>query len=359
MFRQHASIEFIQPSCANFNNDVTEKDLIALAQHARLEVLQCAMPVEDHVWRLLDKCFFAVRPDVRLRAYGYFWGECDLNFVRLLKHVRHFSADALESAINVEAIAEMPALQSLNLGIYGLETFCVLEQIPPTLTKLRLGATHSRKPSLAPLARLRHLSDLSIEGHHKDIEVLKMLGNLEKVVLRSISTPSLNYLSSLPKLQSVLIELGGIRSFNGIEDSPSLENFGLFRIRDVGDVDIVAALPSLKRLSLESLPRVAALTSLRKAGNLQEVVLRNMKGLSDFSALEHTPALVSFALLQGDRQVPEQLAPLLRNPVCRRVTGHFGSTQKDRAFAEAVIAVGKIPWPNSAYTKWIVEYMCS
>jgi hypothetical protein len=59
-------------------------------------------------------------------------------------NVRRFAADCLMRAKNVGAIAEIPELESLSLGIFELQDFGVLETVPPTLTTLSLGATRSK-----------------------------------------------------------------------------------------------------------------------------------------------------------------------------------------------------------------------
>ena len=77
------------------------------------------------------------------------------------------------------------------------------------------------------------------------------------------------------------------------------------------------------------------------ASALRRVIVQNLKGLDDFTALERAPALEEFALIQGDRQTPEQLVPVLRNRTVRRVSAHFGSDQKNSRFAELRKEFGK------------------
>jgi len=81
-----------------------------------VKVLQCAAPVPDEAWQMLNDCFFASRPDVHLRVFGHYEAICDLSFARTMTNVRRFEADCLRQATNVEAIAEIPHLDSLSLG---------------------------------------------------------------------------------------------------------------------------------------------------------------------------------------------------------------------------------------------------
>jgi hypothetical protein len=86
-----------------------------------------------------------------------------------------------------------------------------------------------------------------------------------------------------------------------------------------------------------SLPTILAayrvFPSLTNAKVLRRVVIENLKSLSDFSVFETAPALEEFGLVQGNKQTPEQLIPVLRNPSVRRVCGFFGSDRKNKMFS--------------------------
>lgn len=317
---------------AEFDDSASACDFRELAKQPRLRVLQCSAPVRDAVWHQVNEHFCAARPDVELRVYGHYSGECDLTFARLLTNVRRFAADCLMHARGIEAIAAISGLESLSLGIFELRDFSVLYGISPGLTSLSLGATRSKKPSLAPLNRFRSLQVLYIEGQSKDINVLSELLELESVTLRSVTTPDLDYLGRLPKLWSLNIKLGGIRGFKGIEGKESVKYLELWQVRDLRNVNVAGTLPGLQNLFLQSLPHVGFLPQMRQLASLRRVILENMKGLSDFTALEAAPALEEFALLDGCRQTPRQLLPVLSNPRVRRVSAYFGSDRKNSEF---------------------------
>lgn len=344
----------IEPTIAVFGEAVTQRDLEELAKDPHVRVLQCPSPVGASTWDRLNAHFFAHRPDVQLRVYGYYpREECDLRFATRMTNVRRFAADCLMRAANVECIAALPNLEMLSLGIFELPDFRVLEHVSDRLTELSLGATRSKKPDLAPLARFRSLRKLSLEGQSKNIEVLSGLQELSDLTLRSITTPDLRYLAPLTNLWSLDIKLGGIRSFAGIEGKPGIKYLELWQIRGLSDVGIIAALPGLQNLFLQSLPRVTGLPSLRDARHLRRVLLMNMKGLSDFSELEWALALEEFALVEGSAQEPEQLLPVLRNPSVRDVSAYFGSERKNQRFAALRAESGKAeanPW--AAFEYW-------
>ena len=225
----------------------------------------------------------------------------------------------------------------------------MLNRVPPTLSRLSIGATRSKKPRLQPLGRFTSLTTLYIEGQSNGIEVLAELRGLEDVTLRSITTNDLRYLSPLERLWSLDIKLGGIRSFDGIEGKASIKYLELWQIRELEDANVVASLPGLQNVFLQSLPRVKALPRLDSSRALRRVMLENMKGFGDFAAFETAPALEEFVLVDGSRQQPEQLVPLLRNPVLRAITAGFGSDRKNHAFARLREAYGKEDWTPTPF----------
>lgn len=336
------SLRIWDAAIAEFDHSVSEDDLRQLVGRAAVRTLQCVEPVTDPVWSLLNDVFFAARPDVQLRVYGHYSTECDLSFARRMTHVRRFAADCLMRARNVEAIGELPHLTELSLGIFELQGLDVLDRVAPTLSVLVLGATRSKKPRLESLARFRSLKTLYLEGQGNGIEVLSDLPELEDVTLRSITTTDLNFLAPLRRLWSLDIKLGGIRSFRGIEGKDCLKYLELWQIRELQQADVVASLSGLQNLFLQSLPRVTQLPPLDHCTALRRAVLQNLKGFTDFTAFESAPALEEFSLIEGNRQQPEQLVPVLRNPALRRVSAYFGSDRRNRDFARLRDAHGKL-----------------
>ena len=326
---------------AEFDDSASADDFRELAKQPRVRVLQCSAPVCDAVWSLVNEHFFAARPDVELRVYGHYSSECDLRFASLLPNVRRFAADCMMRATGLDAIADCRGLESLSLGIFELADFSVLERLSPGLTTLRLGATRSKGLTLAPLSKFGSLRVLYLEGHRKDIEVLSELSELEDVTLRSITTPDLQYLGRLPKLWSLDIKLGGIRSFAGIEGKESIRYLELWQVRDVRNIDVVGTLPGLQNLFLQSLLHVDSFPGLADSSVLRRIVVENLRGLRYFTALETAPVLEEFALLDGRKQTPRQLLPVLNNPRVRRISAFFGSDRKNSEFAHLRDEYGK------------------
>jgi hypothetical protein len=323
---------FVGPDRVEFSDPLTKSDIDKLAANLTIKVLQCSRPLNEANWGLLNSEFFPQRPDVQLRLYGFYTEVCDLSFVAGMDHVQHFAADCILNATGVEQVAEMPNLQSLEIGIYNLESFDFLWYVPAGLTGLLLGATHSKKPDLQPLSRFKKLTRIYLEGQQKNIDVLADLVELEDVTLRSISTPGLEYLSMLPRLWSLDIKLGGIRNLSAIAGMAGIKYLELWNIRGLEDIEVISHLPGLQDLFLQSLPLITAIPSLRESRQLRRVFLQNLKGLRDLSELQGAPALEEFILLQGEHQQVEDLLPVIHNPSLRWAAAYFGSIQKNKQF---------------------------
>ena len=326
---------------AEFNDSASAREFQEFAKSANIRVLQCSSPVRESVWKQLSEFFLSVRPEVELRVYGHYGIECNFEFVQWIPNVRAFSADCLSQATGIEHLCHLSELESLAVGIFGLKDFHFLESMPKSLKTLRLEATRSKSPSLSVLDRFRSLQTLYIEGHHKDIDAIGSLSNLKDLTLRSVTTRDLRYLKSLHALRSLDIKLGGIRDFFGIEENQSIQYLELWQIRDLRDVDMLSSLLGLQNLFLQSLPHIKTFPSLSQLSRLRRISLENMRGLSDFSNLEFAPAIEEFVLIDGRKQTPDQLLPILKNPRLKAICAGFGSDRKNNEFRDLRNRYGK------------------
>jgi len=305
--------------------------------------VQSASPLAIKTLSLLDAHLFSARPDVQFRVYGHYTDECDLRLVTWVPHVRDFAADSLTRAHHVDAIGELPQLRRLSLGIYENDSFDVLGAVSPALESLSLGATRSKKPDLAVLARFASLRQIYIEGHTKNIDVLAELTMLEDVTLRSTTTQDLGLLAPLKRMWSLDIKLGGTTNLEAIRGMPGIKYLELWQIRGLQDVSVISDLPGLQNVFLQALPLVRSLPSLDSLHHLRRLVVESMKGLRDLSVLETAPALEEFAYIDALGKDPTLLLPALRNPNVRRVSAGFGSQRKNDQFEELRDKYAKAP----------------
>ena len=97
----------------------------------------------------------------------------------------------------------------------------------------------------------------------------------------------------------------------------------------------------LRFVRLQSLPHVESFPGLTDSMALRRIVVENLKGLRNFTALETAPVLEEFALLEGRTQTPQQLLPVLANPRVRRISALFGSDRRNSEFSHLREECGK------------------
>lgn len=323
--------KLVDPGRVEFNERLSACEISVLAADPAVRVLQTSKPVPAATWRRLNDDLFSRRSDVNLRLYGFYGLTCDLSVCGHLGNVRHFTADCLREARNLQGLAAMPALESLSVGVYGLTSFDFLERVPASLRLLSLGDTRSRKPDLSLLARFGSLRVVHLASQAKHIEVLAGLRDLEQVALRGITTPGLGYLRELPSLWRLGLLLGGIRELSALAGNRSLKHVELTLVRGLADISVLGRLPAVQYIHLESLRQVTRLPHLREATELRRLALGNMRGLSDLRPLASAPALEEFVCVQASHLRPEDLVPALSNPHLKRAWIGLGSDRKNAA----------------------------
>lgn len=318
----------------NFRSGLSEDEIKQLVADSTLRVLQTDRPVDQATWRLLNDLFFPYRPDVEIRIYGYYSADCDLTFLHWLPNLVNLSIDCVMDASNAECIGELQNLQSLAIGIYSLDNFDFLQNIPSqSLTKLSLMTTRSKRPEISALSRFKNLRTLYIEGQQKGIESIAMLTQLEDLTLRSVSPDNLDFLKSLSQLWSLDIKLGGTTNLNALQGMSQIKYLELWQIRGLNDIDIISSLTGLQNLFLQSLKNITHIPNLSELHSLKRIYLENMKGLMDVSGLSTAPALQEFSYAMAGG-MPTDYETLLRQPSLERASVWFGSSKKNDAFRD-------------------------
>jgi len=340
---------FLDSTIIDFKEPISSSDIRKVLADKEGKRLQTSQPISEKTWKKLNKEVFAKRPELLLRVCCNWSVRYDLAFARLMTNVRHFTASALKRVKNLEAIGEIPQLESLGLGVYELESFEALNGVSAKLKKLTLEKTKSKKPDLAPLERFRNLRVLYLEGQQKNIEVLAELKKLEDVTLRSVSPPDLEFLSQHQKLWSLDLKLGGIKDLSAIAKFPSLKYLELWQIRGLENLDFISKLSGLQHLFLQSLSRIKSIPDLRACQSLRRMRVQNLRAVQDWSALEHAPALEEFTLSEAEKTSPRELVPLLKNPHLKSACGYFGSLKKNKEFVSLLDEHGKAEYQYSPF----------
>ena len=342
-------MQMVDPTRCGIGPGVTKAELETIALNQKVKTIQFSVPLNNSEIDNIERIVLARRPDIELRVFGHYTLTCDLSFLERTPSVQKLSADCLMRAVGIDAVTKLENLNELSIGIYGLDNFCFLTRIPSTITKLGLHLTFSKKPSIAAVERFKDLKHLYLEGQKKGIESIRSLSNLEKIVLRSISTPDVSYLEDLEKLWSVDVKLGGIKNFDALTTLRNLKYLELWQVLGLSDLSFISKIPSLQNLFIQALKQVTELPSFDNSSRLRRIYLENLKTLTDLSSLEFAPNLEEFSYVLAMNQKPENMLPVLLNKNVRNVGCWFGSDKKNRQFAQLAEAYGKAAYTYSDF----------
>jgi hypothetical protein len=300
----------------------------------------------------IEKYIFSKNPNILLSKTSSSPEPLDLSFLRYLpslKRLRICDATLLTDFDNVEL---MNGLEELSFYRFEPKLLEILKSISPNLKSLSIESNLSKKMDIDFIGRFSKLEYLHIEGPCKGVEEIRKLYNLQKLILRSISLPNLDFIKDLNKLWSVDIKLGGIKDFTVLYKLPRIKYLELWQIKGLSDISFISKMTNLQNLHLESLTNVTDLPSLDKLKMLKRIKLMNLKGLKQFDNLKSAPNLQDFFFTMiHHQQQPEDLIPVLQNSNLKNIYVYFPSDKKNKAFGVLAKTYGKqiSDWPEFIY----------
>ena len=340
----------ISPSIFNFQGSVSPDEVKELLLDPDVEIVQTSSPADTATWDLLNQEFFAVRPDIKLRVYGFYFQVCDLAFLSQVRNVRRLSADCLRSATRLEHLTDLPHLESLNIGIYDLDSFELLADLPcEQIHTLSLEMTGSKCPNLHHLDRFKNLKTLYIEGHTKEIERIGSLKYLEDLTLRSVTVPDLSFLQKLHNLWSLDIKLGGSKDLSGLAGMSQLKYLELWQIKGLSDISVVSTLTGLQYLFLQSLSNVMRLPDLSQLSHLRRIFCDHLSPGLDLSTLASASALQEFFFATKGGLAPDAYEWIAKLKSIRRATIALGSYKRNCRVQELFDAHGVAAYESKQF----------
>jgi hypothetical protein len=182
------------------------------------------------------------------------------------------------------------SVRRIRVGNLRLRCLAGLEHASDFLEVLWIGDT-LRKPALEPIRRFADLRELHLDGHTKNVDVLRDLTKLERLRLRSMTLPDLDVLRPLNGLRSLELHLGGTTNLAALPEIGRIRHLDISHVRRLTDLSCLGSMLHLQRLCLQAMRSVSELPSLAGAVSLRRVALANMKGLVDLTPVAEAPAL--------------------------------------------------------------------
>jgi hypothetical protein len=275
---------------------------------ADIQILQIANPLEAHEYDIVADWLRG--RDVVLRVYAEGWVH-GYGFLDRFSGLRRFS-------------------------LAGWTTDA-LERLPGHTVELWLEHPRSRavkgapKETLAPLARLRQLEDLHVEGPAEAVETAAKLTSLRALRFRSCKLATLAPFAALTRLHTLEIRLGSLAEMTDLPRIGRLRYLELWRIAGCQDLGPVGGLAHLQHLVLQALPRVRTLPSMAGMASLRRVTLDTMKGLTDLTPLRDAPALEEIVVVACPQLREEHFRPLVNHATLRRARVGTGSVKRNAA----------------------------
>jgi hypothetical protein len=262
---------------AQLHPDTDPQTVAAVLERERPDTLQFN---EQLPGDLLDTAADALRafPEVCLRVYG---DEIDpsLGWLARFDHVRCLSIDC-----------------------WDVKSFDVLGSFR-NLERLGLGATASKRPSLAFLRQLPRLARLGASADWRDFDAVGDVRTLRQLSTNASASANFGVLRAHPALEVLELNFGSNRDLSALADMPRLRALELYQIQrlDENDLSVLGDCASLVVLSLGALRNVRHLAFLRRepSQTLRYLIMERMRGLRTLADVGECEALEQVYLAES------------------------------------------------------------
>jgi len=319
---------------------IDNKELYNIAEDKNIKILQISEGISKTSWKAIAKIIIANRPDISIRLFHFIKDICDLSVLELISDVEKLTIDCVDEVKNIQCLSSLKKLKSFSVGIYNLESFECLNNIPQNLEELYLDQTKSKKPDLNVLEKFENLKVLSVVGHTKNIHTISKLINLRALNFRTVKAENLDFLKGLNKLQVLDVRQGSVKDVSVLKELKQLKYLELWQVRGIEDVDFISYMIDLETLFLQSLNKVNSLPCFNNLNSLKKLYLKKMNHLSNFENLSTLTTLEELYILEAKQQSPEDYFILLENAPIRSAKGNFENKKKNKVFEDKLEELG-------------------
>ena len=237
---------------------------------------------------------------------------------------------ASEDDFDLSFLEVFPELYGFDLNNFYFKSFSELKNIPSTIKSLKLSETNSKKLSLRFIHKFKTLKELYIERHKKDFDEIGKLKQLESLIIRSMTLPSLQPIIDLNKnIISLDIKLGGTSDLSLLPAFEQLKYLELWRISKIENLSMIGDTHSLQYIFLQAMKNVHHLPNFERMHNLRRLTLLSMKGVSDLSNLVKAPVLEDLTLSDMNQLNVEDFCCLVNHRSLQVLRARLGSKKKD------------------------------
>lgn len=219
----------------------------------------------------------------------------------------------------LDFLEDFPGLEHLHVNLPGITSLEPLRFVEASLKTLWItGFDKNAKLSLAPVARCRKLTSLTLTRTPKDIETIWELPQLEHLAVCGLRDSDLQPPGKLAKLRVLELSFGGMEQIDLVTQMPNLAALTILRTRGLADLAPIRSLQQLQFLSLADLAQAKVFPDCKPLGKLRRVFLDTMNGLADLRGLAAAPRLEELIVINS-KMTAAPFAPLATHKALQRV----------------------------------------
>jgi hypothetical protein len=234
----------------------------------------------------------------------------------------------------LEFLKHYQGIRNVAVDVYRLQSTKGLELLTDTVESLFLGPTHMPTLPRGMLLRFRRLRQLLISQDAHLLSEAVQLSDLRVLSLNAVPKIDIGKLCQMPSLQGLAIGLGSVTDANALAKLTKLHRLDLWRVKGIETADYLAALPCLREINLQDLPRIARLPSLVRLNQLHRLMIQGMKSLEDISGAADSPSLRELLVFASPKLAPESFKPFVGHPSLTHASVALGTVKKNTAIKE-------------------------
>jgi protein phosphatase 1 regulatory subunit 7 len=306
--------------------DQAEAEAQAAGPPLRVQFSRSATCTQD-IFARLDQCCHRFGTRIEVRFFGFYNEEFDVEILRSLPSVRVLYID-VRRARRLEFLGHLDHLVELQIGVRDGDYPEILRE-PGIQTVRRLVLLDSRRNNidLEPLSSFSNLTELTICGHWRHIEVLGHLTNVRRLALNQMSkSVQFSWIRSMKGLRDLTVFLGSRTNLDEISHG-NLERLRFDRVRGLERVDL-ARFPELAHFHMEDQLRVQSLDLVPLSSSLRSITVWNCKSFERLVGIE-TMKILESLWIGGTKVQPEELVTQLPGCVRQATLTGFGKKRDD------------------------------
>lgn len=176
-----------------------------------------------------------------------------------------YLASEADRILSLEGLEAFTRATTIRINEGGWDTVLPLQNLV-RLERLELNNA-STSPSIAPLANLTNLRELSLESYQYDYDVLNGLANLERLVFNYSTMTALPNFSALTKLRELYLAAHSISDVSNITTMPQLTVLVIDR-NELTSLGALSSATNLTTLKIQNNP-IVDLSGISNLTNLQ------------------------------------------------------------------------------------------